>query len=113
MEMFEYSAKVVKVVDGDTIDFEVDLGFGIKKVDRFRLSGINTPEMRGPEKEAGRAAKMFVIGMLEGARITIFTKKDKQGKYGRYLADVWIVSLAESLNDLLVETGHAVEVNYD
>ena len=112
--MYEYRAKLVKVVDGDTLDLEVDLGFGVKKVDRFRLAGINTPELnRKDEREAGLAAKAFVEEWFEdGVELYIETQKDKQGKYGRYIATVWSSSKNFSLSESLVRNCHAEIVNY-
>ena len=116
--MYEYRAKLVKVVDGDTLDLEVDLGFGVKKVDRFRLAGINTPELnRKDEREAGLAAKAFVEEWFEGEEyVMIDTFKDKKGKYGRYIAILWQPDndgTYTSLGSQLVLNGHAEIANYD
>ena len=62
--MYQYKAKCVNVVDGDTIDFELDLGFHIKKVVRIRLEDIDCPELRGEDKEFGKEVKRFVFGCL-------------------------------------------------
>ena len=121
--MYEYRAKAIKIVDGDTVDFEINLGFDVKLKERFRLYGINAPETRlgkktTPEdKKRGLAAKRFVANQIEASNyIMIKTHQDKKGKFGRYLAEVllskdnnkWI-----NLNDLLVEMGHAVEYMKD
>lgn len=85
--MFEYAATVVRVVDGDTIYFDVDLGFFIRMTLDVRLKGLNTPEIRGEEREAGLKAKAFVEQALPpGAPVLLRTYKAE--KYGRYLADV-------------------------
>ena len=86
--MFEYRAKLVKVVDGDTIDLDIDLGFNIHIRERVRLYGVNTPEVRGSEKKSGMAAKAFVKWWLQVDKgpIMVRTVKDKRGKFGRMLA---------------------------
>jgi micrococcal nuclease len=103
---------VTKVVDGDTVYGDVDLGFniGYKKME-FRLSGINTPETKGTTREAGLTSKMFVEDTIAGKEVIIVTKKDRKEKYGRYLAEVFFLVGAEwiSLNKTLIAKGLAVE----
>ena len=88
--MYEYSAKVVRVVDGDTVDVDIDLGFGIiYSNQRIRLYGIDTPESRTRdlvEKKFGLYAKEFLKSAL-GETCTLRTKKDKAGKFGRILGE--------------------------
>jgi len=111
--MYEYKAKVIKVIDGDTIDVEVDLGWKITIKDRLRLGGIDTPETRTRDKEEkkkGLEAKQFVIDKIEGKEVLICT--EKQGKFGRYLADVYYSTdeaedFDTNLNQLLVSRGLA------
>ena len=90
--MYEYSGVVTKVVDGDTIDIRVDLGFGISNNIRVRFKGIDTPEIYRPscneELIHGRQARQFVFDSVMGRKITFVTHKDRKGKYGRYLADI-------------------------
>jgi micrococcal nuclease len=90
--MYEYKAKLIRVVDGDTYDLEIDLGFKVRRTDRFRLVGADTPEVFGKNaSEEGRQASESVKRLLWAQpSITIRTLKDKQGKYGRYLADIRI-----------------------
>lgn len=105
--MYEYKAKMIKVVDGDTMDFEVDLGFKIKHEIRVRLKDVDTPEIFRPKSEAekvhGLNATSFVVTRFLGQTGVLRTYKDKKGKYGRYLADFsiegsgWILSLCEEL----------------
>jgi len=88
--MFEYQSKIVKVVDGDTVDVDIDLGFGVwLKKQRIRLYGIDTPESRTrdlEEKKYGLVAKTFVETHLPvGSTRTLTTVQDKTGKYGRIL----------------------------
>ena len=110
--LYHYKIKVTKVVDGDTIYGDVDLGFsiGVKKME-FRLAEVNTPETRGETRTAGLVSKKFVEDALLNKEACILTKKDSKEKYGRYLAwvyykeadDVWIC-----LNKKLVELNLAV-----
>ena len=92
--MFEYAATVVKIVDGDTVDVLVDLGFDTfvgGKRGRIRLYGIDAPESRTRDKEEkkyGLLAKRFVEDFMPvGTVVTLRTYKDKGGKYGRYMGD--------------------------
>lgn len=109
---YKYKAKLIRVVDGDTVDFMVDLGFNVWSKQRIRLFGINTPEVRTrnkKEKEAGLRAKAYVQNMLKDAEIEI--KAYEKGKYGKYLADIYLCSGKDrvSLNFLLLEFGYVVE----
>jgi len=112
--MYEYLALCERVVDGDTIDVRIDLGFDVSVKKRVRLLGINTPETYGTKKgsvewQKGMDAKWFVTDLIEGKKIWVKTHLDKTGKYGRVLAQIYHAGLdAKSLNDLLVESGHAV-----
>ena len=106
-------AQVVRVVDGDTIDLLVDCGFGIHHKIRTRLKGVNCPEVRGVEREAGVAAREFVFSLSAKAleRVLVRTTKYRKGKYGRYLAEIWnrYESNGDSLKswgELIVENGH-------
>ena len=88
--MFEYKCTIVKVIDGDTVDVDIDLGFGVwLKKQRIRLYAIDTPESRTrdlEEKKYGLVAKAFVEAHLPvGSIRTLTTVKDKAGKYGRIL----------------------------
>ena len=112
--MYEYRSTLVKIIDGDTIDVDLDLGFGVVlKKQRIRLHGINTPESRTrdlEEKKYGLAAKARVRELLESAdTITVKTAIDKKarGKYGRILADIMADGI--NVNQTLVSEGHAVE----
>lgn len=111
--MYEYKGKVTNVVDGDTLDIAVDLGFGISNTQRFRLLGIDTYETRlgrgttEEDKIKGLAAKQYLIDMFaENPEVTIVS--DKTGKYGRYLANI-TVSSGEKLNTLLEENNFVKE----
>ena len=83
--MYKYRAKLRRVVDGDTVDVTVDLGFSIKYDCRIRLKGINAPESRTKdlkEKVKGIAAKERLHELLEDEELIICTHLDKKGKYG-------------------------------
>lgn len=105
---YTYKCQVVKVVDGDTIDCAVDLGFKITTMQRLRLARINTPELRSPltaAKEKAIAARDFLAGKVLDKHVLIKTAKTDM--YGRYIAEVITVD-GENINDLLVSEGHAV-----
>jgi len=108
-----YRAKVSRVVDGDTVDFMIDLGFGIYHKVRVRLYGVNTPETRTRdeiEKAAGLAAKDYVTDWLNGQEeVFLKTIKDESGKYGRILGYVYAdPELQVCLNDDIIDSGHGV-----
>ena len=96
-EKAQYTYRVAsmdRVVDGDTIDFTIDLGFNVFTKQRVRLAGVDTPELRGgtiESKAKAREAKNRVIQLLSEGEIFITTEKDKTGKYGRYLGRIFIV----------------------
>jgi len=109
--MFEYKCKVTNVVDGDTVDVDIDLGFGVWLRDqRIRLYGIDTPESRTSdpfEKLYGKAATEFLKKWLDGGDVTIKTHKDERGKFGRILGELWVFDT--NVNKKMIEEHHAVE----
>ena len=113
--MFEYFCKVTRVVDGDTIDVEVDLGFDIIHRARVRMMGIDTPESRTrnlEEKALGLASKARLKELLASRKVKLETSKEGKGKFGRILATVWASDkkgIAEyvNINEKLIEEGHA------
>jgi len=108
--MYTYNVIVTKIYDGDTITVDVDLGFGIwMKKQSIRLIGINTPEIRGDERERGLISRDALREKLEGETVTIRTYKDKKGKYGRWLAEVFILdAMSEvNINQWLINEGYA------
>jgi len=108
---YRYTAIVRRVYDGDTITVDIDLGFNVWWRDvSLRLYGIDTPEIRGEEREEGLRSKQFVVDRLPiGEEIIIETVKDKKEKYGRYLAVVYYGSLETNLNDELLAEGMAAK----
>lgn len=108
--MYEYRATVTRVVDGDTIDCDVDLGFHMTAKIRFRLGRINTPEVRGVEKVEGKAASAFLKEYLARHDGKVTIKTEKAGKFGRWIAEVFCGE--HNVNDELVKSGHAEYVEY-
>ena len=113
--MYEYKATIVKIVDGDTVDVDIDLGFGVVlKDERVRIMGIDTPESRTrdlTEKAFGLASKKRLTELLgdSGVLKTRINKngEDMKGKFGRILGD-FVTDDGRMVTDILVEEGHAV-----
>ena len=115
--MYEYRCKVIKVIDGDTVDVDIDLGFDILLRDeRVRIMGIDTPESRTRdkvEKKFGLASKARLKELIGGKSGPILktqiNKKgeDMRGKFGRILGD-FVTDDGRMVTDILVEEGHAV-----
>ena len=108
--MYEYKCKMVKVVDGDTIDVDIDLGFGVwMRNQRIRMHGIDTPESRTrdlEEKKYGLAAKDFLIKWTNAGGLTLKTHKDDRGKFGRILGEIWCFDT--NVNEKMIEEHLAV-----
>lgn len=110
--LYLYQGTCISVYDGDTVTVVVDLGFSMRFELTCRLYGIDTPEIRGEERPDGLISKDFVKEKILGKRIWFKTYKDRTGKYGRYLAQIfyergmgdWV-----NLNLELVELGLAEE----
>jgi micrococcal nuclease len=106
--MYEYKIReVVKVVDGDTVDVILDLGFDMFKKERIRLNGIDAPESRTldtEEKALGIDAKEFLERRLEDCD-NLWVATEKDGKYGRMLGDIWCS--ATNINEEMVLRGYA------
>lgn len=105
--MYRYNAKIDRVVDGDTVDALVDLGFDTWKKVRIRMMGINTPESRTrdlEEKKRGLAAKDRLIELLGDGNFTL--QSHGVGKYGRCLGEIFIEDM--NVNQQLITEGHAV-----
>ncbi len=113
--MYEYRCKLRKVVDGDTVDVDIDLGFGMWMMnERIRLHGVDTPESRTrdlEEKKYGLAAKAYVEKFLDDEWLTLTTEQyDAAGKFGRILGKLWRTTdfSDKSVNEYLIEKHHAV-----
>lgn len=115
---YTWEGEVTRVVDGDTFDLELQLGFGIAISDRFRLAGVDTPEIRGEERPDGLAAVDFVHDWLADARLiavdrlplTVRTHKSR-GKHGRWVAEIFNLK-GESLASALLANGLAEAVDW-
>ena len=117
--MYQYNVKVVKVVDGDTIDVDIDLGFStVLKKQRVRFLGIDTPESRTRdlvEKQFGKASKKHLKGLLESAESLSLISHDK-GKFGRILGEIIahfneghpVYETEVNVNEQMILDGHAV-----
>jgi len=117
--MYEYRATIRRWVDGDTVDLDIDLGFGIVYANqRVRLFGIDAFESRTrdlQEKQKGLAAKDFVERMApNGSQVILRSHKDGKGKFGRILGEIIIDTPKgqQNLNTLLTIEGHAVRYEY-
>jgi micrococcal nuclease len=114
---YYYRAQIVSVYDGDTCRADIDLGFGVwKKQETLRLNRINAPEIRGESKELGRLSRDYLRELILNKNVLLQTIRDNKGKYGRYLAEIWLYEAPadrwRNINDLLVESGHAVYQEY-
>ena len=111
-KMYEYKAKIRRIVDGDTVDVDIDLGFDmILSKQRIRLYGIDAPESRTRDKEEkfyGKLAGQFLKDQCKkGSSITLRTYLDKKGKYGRILGEIIVDGV--NINQLMIEEHMAVE----
>lgn len=108
---YKYKATVIRVVDGDTVDFLLDLGLNVHVKARVRLLNVDTPETYGVKKDSseyqrGLMAKQVTSDWLARHEYVIVqTQKDKTGKYGRWLATIFSPDQKDNLNDLLVSKG--------
>jgi len=110
--MYEYKAKITKIVDGDTIKCDIDLGFStILANQTIRLFGIDTPESRTRDKEEkyyGKLSASFLQDKCpKGSYITLITHLDKKGKFGRILGEIIVDNV--NLNQQMIEENLAVE----
>jgi len=110
--MHQYRATMLRVVDGDTVDVDIDLGFGVwLRKQRIRLHGIDTPESRTrdlEEKHYGLLSKQYIKDRFPvGHQFTLRTYKDGKGKFGRILGEL-VDSMGNSINDMMIAQGYAV-----
>ena len=102
---YTYKCQAIKVIDGDTIDVAIDLGFGLIKQERIRLYGIDTPELRSSDFEEKRRANLAKDRLIQLTREEMVIKTYKKGKYGRYLGT--LECRHGIINDILIEEGYA------
>ena len=114
-KLYHYRAFVVSVYDGDTIHADIDLGLGIwQKNEKIRLARINAPELRGDERDAGIESRDFLRSFILHQSVLLETKKDRKGKWGRYIGEIWMKTDDQwvNVNDQMVEKGFAVYMDY-
>jgi micrococcal nuclease len=108
--MYEYNCEVKRIVDGDTVDVVIDLGFDIHYSSRVRLYGIDTPESRTrnkDEKVRGLMSKKYLTDALSKGQVVIKTHKDKKGKFGRVLGEMYVAE--KNINLMMVDDHLAVK----
>ncbi len=114
--MYHYRAVVRSVYDGDTCTIDIDLGLGTwVRGEKIRLHRIDTPELRGDQREAGLKSRDALIAKIDNKDIIIETIKDRRGKYGRYLGEIWLQDDSGewvNINDQLVAEGWGVYREY-
>ena len=114
--LYHYRAIINEVYDGDTCKADIDLGLAVWiRNETLRLARINAPEVRGVERTDGLRSRDFLRETVLGKEVVIQTIKDTKGKYGRFLADIWLKAGNDNwinVNDLLVHEGFAVFVEY-
>lgn len=115
-KLYYYKSKITAVYDGDTCTADLDLGLStIRKGEKIRLSRINAPEVRGQEREQGIISRDFLREQILEKEVFIQTIKDKKGKYGRYLGEIWLINedgSTQNVNDLMVSQGYAEYKEY-
>jgi micrococcal nuclease len=113
---FQYAGLVRSVYDADTIRVDIDLGMSIWiRNEPLRLARINAPEVRGDEREAGIEAREYLREAVDGHEVVVTTDRDKKGKYGRYVCELWVKDAQGewiNMNDRLVAAGHAQYKHY-
>ena len=110
-DRYIYAAQVVRVVDGDTVVLNIDLGCGVwLNGEHCRLAGIDAPEKRGEDRAEGFAALHRLQSLIEAEafRLIVRTYKDRRGKYGRWIVELWTVD-GINLNERMVSDGFARE----
>lgn len=109
--LFTFRARLVRIIDGDTIDVVLDQGLHNTRTERLRLLGVNCPEMRGEERSAGIAAHFWVTGFFltdTESKWPLIIRTEKSDVFGRFLAHVWRMEDGVYLNSAIIEAGHGV-----
>lgn len=110
-DLYTYKARITSVYDGDTVTADVDLGFRVwVRGEKLRLARIDAPEVRGSERPLGLISRDWLREKILGKDVLIRTIKDKRGKYGRYLVEIFLDG--RNINDWLVEEGLAEYRDY-
>ena len=108
--LYHYRAIVSSVYDGDTVHVDIDLGLSTWiRGEKIRLARIDAPEIRGEERPEGLRSKKFLADLILGKEILLVTIKDRKGKFGRYLGEIWLKTGQGwlNVNDRMVEAGMA------
>lgn len=111
--MYEYSAIVLKVIDGDTVDVDIDLGLNVHRHERLRIVGIDAPEINAPGTAGEEARDWLRKYLVIGDTIIVRTVKDRKEKYGRYLASIqaaphaWEGTMPIDIGTEMIAAGHA------
>ena len=112
LDLYNYRGKITRVIDGDTLELNIDLGLNVQLQKQIlRLKGINAPEMRGESRESAIASRNYLSSLVLDKDVIIATYKSRnKDKYGRYLAEVWLLDRGDrSVNQMLVDGGFAVK----
>lgn len=113
-ELYHYRGEVVSVYDGDTLTAKVDMGMYITNQARFRLYGLDAPEIRGETRLAGIASRDALRSLVLGKRVFIDSIYDRKEKYGRYIGVLWIEQggFMLNVNAWMIQNGHAQPMVY-
>ena len=112
-KLYNYKARVLEVYDGNTLRVDIDVGMSIwVRMEPIKLNRIITPELRGDEESDGLKARDFLREKILGKEILIGTAKDKKGKSGRFLGEIWLKEDDQwmNINNLMVDSGHGVYI---
>lgn len=116
LQLYTYKAYVAKVYDGDTCTVDIDLGLHTWiHGEKIRLSRIDAPEIRGPEREQGLKSREYLSRLILCRNIILQTSKDEKEKYGRYLGEIWVQDQSGqyfNVNDKMLAEGYAVPLQY-
>lgn len=108
VDQYVRRCRVTRVIDGDTLECDIDLGWGIRMRERIRLIGVDAPEVRGPDREDGMRVKAEVVEWCNLPRqLWIRSIEYERGKYGRTLAVVFSADGEPSLNELVIRWSRA------
>ena len=108
---YTYDAVVIRVIDGDTVEVDIDQGLDNWTRQKLRLFGINAPETRGADRQEGIVAKIALRDKVRGRQVIIKTNRDRTGKYGRYLATIYLDG--EYVNQWMVHCCFAQKIERD